>query len=123
MPILELSARDIDGDRTPCTGAQVAAVLGLLSKQPEIEACHWYAGALRIFASPLVPEHEGEPRRIARLETFIKQIGLVVQLDDGIIFAIKDESEPIVLHSLFTADGPMERAVGNSVVELHAFDT
>ena len=123
MPILQLSAKDIDGDRTPCTGAQVAAILDLLSKQPEIEAHHWYAGALGIFGSPLVPQYAREPMRIGHFDTFVEQIGLVVQLDDGIIFAMKDEGEPILRHAVFTADGPMHRAVENSFIEMHAFDT
>ena len=123
MPILQLSGTDIDGDRIVCTGSQIASVLSLLSEEAALAGCDWYAGAIDNFGPGIAPYQEHEPFRVPDFGQFVETIRSAPQLLDGIFVAMRVGEKPVLLHPIFTADGPMENAVGNCIIELHAFDT
>jgi hypothetical protein len=123
MPTLQINGIDIDGSRVVCTGSQIALLLDLLSREPELSGCHWYAGALDNFGPAIDPYQPGEPRLVYDFKYLVESVRSTQQLLDGIFVAMRSEEKPILLSQLFTADGPMEKVVENCIVEVHAFDT
>jgi hypothetical protein len=122
MNVLQFRGEDLDGNRTCCTGRQVAMVLDALLASPELRSSVWYAGALETY--PAFGLYEGaELEQITDIIGLIETIRAAPQLLDGVFIAINSGETPDAAWPTITADGPMEKAARNSMVELHAFDT
>jgi hypothetical protein len=65
----------------------------------------------------------GQLEVVEDLTSLIERVTLVGQLFDGIIVAIPPAEAPDLRSQMITADGSMDKAVRNSLVEVHAFDT
>ncbi len=122
MKVLHLRGEDLNGSHICCTGPQIAMVLQALLTAPELRNCRWYAGAIETY--PTFGMYEsGQLEVVEDLTSLIERVTLAGQLFDGIIVAIPPAEAPDLRSQMITADGSMDKAVRNSLVEVHAFDT
>jgi hypothetical protein len=118
----QLTGAQVNGDDVPCTGPQIAIVLRALMDQPELIECDWYAAALDPFE--LLSDYSAATlHHVQDMDDLIGRVGAVGQLSDGVFVAVPRSCVPACGDAHMSADGPAERLVANSIVELHAFDT
>jgi hypothetical protein len=125
--VLQLNATDFD-DNVVCLGPQVASVLEALIALPELSKAAWYAASVDAIGSPEVRAafrsyEPREPRPIGDMATFVSLVLRAVQFLDGVFFAVPVGQAPDVTAKFLTSDGPIERLVANSIVEVCAADT
>ncbi|WP_162917628.1 hypothetical protein [Dongia deserti] len=127
MLALLLNCDDFN-DSSVCLGPQVASVLEALVTLPELSNVTWYAASVDAMGSPEIREafrnyesHEARPVRDGA--SFVSLVRCAVQFLDGVFFCVPVGQEPVVAADFLTTDGPIERLVTNSIVEVCTADT
>ncbi len=89
---------------------------------PDLQNCIWYAGAFECY--PATTGYESSTlEEVADLPELVHKLRATGQLLDGVLVAVPSATLPDIIFHNISADGPMNKLVRNSVVEIHAFDT
>ncbi len=101
----------------------MAVVLEALIAMPALVGCAWYAGAVETLDGPQSPYFACDARRVWDMADFIQKVKACSQLLNGVILAMKGSVCPEILITDVTAEGPMEKFLEDTLVEVRAFDT
>ena len=125
--VLQLNLDDFN-DTAACLGPQVASMLDELIALPSLSNVIWYAASVDASASPEIREafqsyETREPRPISDIANFVSLVRRTVQFLDAVFFSVPVGHAPVVAVEFLTSDGPIEKLVANSAVEVCAADT
>lgn len=115
-------------DNAVCLGPQIASVLDALVAPPELSNVTWYAASVDAMGSPEAREafrnyESREARRIHDVASFVSLVRRADQFLDGVFFCVPTGQVPVVVAEFLTSDGPIEKLVANSIIEVCAADT
>jgi hypothetical protein len=120
--LLQLSGEDPDGKPISCTGQQIARILEAIIAMPDLRDCTWYAAALDAYPR-FLNYGSSTLEEVTCLSGLTNTIRATGQFLDGILAAVPSAESPEVVARYITADGPMNKVIQNSSVEIHAHDT
>ena len=117
--ILRWSARDIDGGRLCCLGSQLASLINIISG--ELGEIHWYAADVEANSFTQLPE--GRTLELVGNSQVLIDLALRVnQFNRGVFVCYGSRDSTIYARDWIDTEDPCDMDLGNSILEIRAFD-